>query len=276
MLLSIIIPIYNREQTLKRCLLSIQNLCLRDIEVLMIDDGSSDNSSLICKEFERADKRFHYYYKKNGGVSSARNYGISQAQGKWITFIDSDDWVLPNHFSYIKDYENLGVLYITGGVGLSKISDSPNVTGATSLPELERVNLSGFFKSKINYNPIYLVVNKCFYSEIIKRNHIRFKEDVSLGEDQIFVNHYLLYAVDICYVNEQTYIQWCDTLGSLTKSRRKIKDHFHCIWEVFKSFISLAITSKNLTIFMYALRYFLIRVWQRVVKLFIKRLIGRE
>lgn len=276
MLLSIIIPIYNREQTIKRCLLSIQSMYLKDIEVLMIDDGSSDNSSIICKEFECSDKRFHYYYKKNGGVSSARNYGISQAQGKWITFIDSDDWVLPNHFSYIKDCENLGVLYVTGVLGISNISDCSNVTGATSLLELERVNLSGFFKSKISHNLIYSVSNKCFYSEIIKRNNLRFKEDVSLGEDQIFLNHYLLYAVDILYVNEQTYIQWCGTIGSLTNSYRKIKDHFHCIWEVFKSFILLAVASRNLTIFMYALQYFLVRVWQRVIKLFIKRLIGRK
>ena len=64
MLLSIIIPIYNREQTLKRCLSSVQSMYLKDIEVLMIDDGSSDNSSTICKEFSIIDERFHYYYKK--------------------------------------------------------------------------------------------------------------------------------------------------------------------------------------------------------------------
>lgn len=101
--LSIIIPIYNREHVLSHCLESVRNISFQDYEVLMIDDGSTDGSSLLCKTFEQQDKRFHYFYKENGGVSSARNLGIKKAQGIWITFIDSDDIVLREHFSILSN-----------------------------------------------------------------------------------------------------------------------------------------------------------------------------
>lgn len=276
MLLSIIIPIYNREQTLERCLASVQKMHLKDFEVLMIDDGSSDNSTTICKKYTLLDNRFHYYYKKNGGVSSARNYGINHAQGKWISFIDSDDWVLPNHFSFLNDNSSSKALYITRVLGISKLNNDYLLNAAAVKPIIKKISLNNFFKEKIVNSPIYLVTNKCFSNIIIKSNNLQFKDDVSLGEDQIFVAQYLSHITNIYYSNELTYIQWYGTLGSLTNSRRKIGDNYHCICKVFKSLISLSFFSRNFTVFIYALNYFTTRFWQRVIKLFIKRLIGRQ
>lgn len=276
MLLSIIIPIYNREQTLKRCLSSVQSMYLKDIEVLMIDDGSSDNSSTICKEFSIIDERFHYYYKKNGGVSSARNYGIHIAQGEWITFIDSDDWVLPNHFSFLNDHTHSDALYITKVLGISKLDEYKSVKYFTSISEIQNINLSDYFKRKIANSPIYLVVNKCFFNTVIKSNNLKFKEDVSLGEDQIFVAQYLSHITNIYLNNEQTYIQWYGTFGSLTNSYRKISDNYHCLYEVSKSLFSLSVSTRNFTVFIYAINYYIIRVWQRIIKQFIKRLVKRK
>ena len=92
-LISIIVPIYNVENYLRHCLESIQNQTYQNFECLLINDGSSDNSAEICREYVEKDSRFRYFEKENGGVSSARNLGIERSKGQYITFIDSDDWV---------------------------------------------------------------------------------------------------------------------------------------------------------------------------------------
>lgn len=92
-LISVIIPIYNVEQYLSECLESLHSQEFQDIEFLLIDDGSTDQSSVLCQEFVKSDKRFHYFRQKNSGQSSARNYGLEQCRGKYISFVDSDDFV---------------------------------------------------------------------------------------------------------------------------------------------------------------------------------------
>ena len=92
-LISIIVPIYNVENYLRQCLDSIMNQTYQKFECLLINDGSSDNSAEICREYVSKDSRFRYFEKENGGVSSARNLGIEYSKGEYITFIDSDDWV---------------------------------------------------------------------------------------------------------------------------------------------------------------------------------------
>lgn len=116
--LSIILPIYNREQTLSKCLDSILSMKMQNYEVLLIDDGSTDGSKDICKKYELLDSRFNYYYKKNGGVSSARNLGLAKCSGIWVTFVDSDDFVSPNHFEDLADLLPKGYDFLMTGVGL--------------------------------------------------------------------------------------------------------------------------------------------------------------
>lgn len=99
-LISIIVPIYNVEKYLRICLDSIEHQTYSNIEVLLINDGSPDSSGEICQEYVARDSRFHYFEKENGGLSDARNYGIERSNGKYLTFIDSDDWVEP---TYIDD-----------------------------------------------------------------------------------------------------------------------------------------------------------------------------
>lgn len=99
--LSIIIPIYNAERYLECCLNSVLNQTFNDFEVLLIDDGSKDCSEHICQKYVEKDKRFKYYQKENGGVSSARNFGLDMASGKYIAFIDADDCIHKNYFEYL-------------------------------------------------------------------------------------------------------------------------------------------------------------------------------
>lgn len=92
-LVSIIVPVYNVEKYLKRCMTSILEQTYSNLEILLIDDGSPDNSGNLCDEIQSTDERIKVYHKANGGLSSARNYGLERCTGEYIFFIDSDDWI---------------------------------------------------------------------------------------------------------------------------------------------------------------------------------------
>ena len=98
--ISVIVPVYKAEAYLHRCVGSLLTQTFTDFEVLLVDDGSPDRSGAICDEYARRDSRVRVFHKENGGVSSARNYGISKAEGLWLLFVDSDDWCNEN---YIED-----------------------------------------------------------------------------------------------------------------------------------------------------------------------------
>ena len=101
---SIIVPVYNVEKYLQRCIESILTQTETDLELLLIDDGSKDKSGLICDEYAQKDERVNVIHKENGGVSSARNLGIEKANGEWMCFIDADDYVRLDFLSNIQQY----------------------------------------------------------------------------------------------------------------------------------------------------------------------------
>ena len=94
-MISVIVPVYNVEKYISQCLESIINQSYQDLEIIVVDDGSTDNSGTICDEFAEKDKRIIVYHTENHGLSAARNYGIDHLQGEWLMFVDSDDWVSP-------------------------------------------------------------------------------------------------------------------------------------------------------------------------------------
>ena len=100
-LISIVVPVYNVEEYLKQCLDSILDQTYRNWELILVNDGSTDSSGLICQEYAEKDARIRYYEKENGGLSDARNYGIEQAQGEYLTFVDSDDFLDASHLNVL-------------------------------------------------------------------------------------------------------------------------------------------------------------------------------
>lgn len=106
-LISLVVPIYNVENYLRMCLDSIANQTYSNIEILLVNDGSPDGSAAICQEFVARDSRFHYIEKENGGLSDARNVGIARAQGEFLSFVDSDDWIEP---TYVEDLYRAALL----------------------------------------------------------------------------------------------------------------------------------------------------------------------
>lgn len=109
--ISVILPVYNVQEYLPRCLDSIINNSFPDLEIICVDDGSTDNSLDILRSYEKQDSRIKVYVKENGGISSARNEGLRHCSGEWVAFIDSDDWIHKEYFSVLhsvqikKDYD---------------------------------------------------------------------------------------------------------------------------------------------------------------------------
>ena len=103
-MISVIVPLYNVEFYLRRCINSILNQSFVNFELLLIDDGSIDTSGIICNEYAEKDRRIKVFHKENGGVSSARNVGLANAKGTWIAFVDADDWVEPDYLKNLIDH----------------------------------------------------------------------------------------------------------------------------------------------------------------------------
>lgn len=179
---SIVIPVYNAEQYLNRCIQSVLNQTFSDFELILVNDGSTDNSLNICENFAENENRIKIISHKNNGVSFTRNKGIKAATGKYITFIDSDDFV---DKSYLESfYLQLSIKetdIIASGIikyyGESEINITYHVDYSDNIsiiPELEKQNLlSGPFA-------------KCFKRDVIVNNKILFDKDFSFGEDAIF------------------------------------------------------------------------------------------
>ena len=100
-LISVIIPVYKVEKYIRRCIDSVLNQSYKNIEIILVDDGSPDNCGKICDEYKEIDKRVCVFHKENGGLSDARNYGVMHARGEYIVFIDSDDYVENDYIDYL-------------------------------------------------------------------------------------------------------------------------------------------------------------------------------
>ena len=105
-LISIIVPVYNVEDYVEKCIITLLEQTYKNIEILLIDDGSTDNSGKICDKFALCDERIKVYHRKNSGLSATRNFGISQSKGKWLSFVDSDDYLDTNTYSSCMEIAN--------------------------------------------------------------------------------------------------------------------------------------------------------------------------
>lgn len=140
-LVSIIIPIYNVEKYIEKCLLSVQHQTYKNIEVLMVNDGTKDRSGELAKPFSNNDARFCYLEKENGGLSSARNLGLKNATGEYVYFLDSDDWLKEDYIEkMVGEFEESGKCNNSVDVVISKYYLEDGIIGRTYIPyESERL-----------------------------------------------------------------------------------------------------------------------------------------
>lgn len=197
---SIIIPVYNAEGTLHRCVDSLLNQDYADAEIILVNDGSSDASGRICREYADKDARVIYIDKMNGGVSTARNAGLDRASGQYVLFVDSDDYVADEYFQTLdmidEDYDFVMFShYVTDGKNVSaKIqhpfaSKDPDESVSKFCETLYRKTLS----------PPW---TKRYMNKIIKDQNLYFPEHLYIGEDKTFNIRYVLHCQN-CYISEK-------------------------------------------------------------------------
>lgn len=189
-MISVIVPVYNVEKWLSRCIASILAQTYTNFELLLIDDGSSDHSGVICDEYAGRDPRVRVLHKSNGGVSSARNLGLGNARGEWIAFCDADDYVSPYYL------ENLYKAASAPDIDLVfnyAIVDCNGKAEKETYPEkvIHLNELSELFL----YNDLIWHTStwsKLFKRSIIYSQNLRYIEDVHIGEDALFLFNYIL------------------------------------------------------------------------------------
>lgn len=201
-MVSIIVPIYNSEQRIAKCIESILSQTFKDFELILINDGSKDKSLEICREYEEKDNRIRVLTQENSGVSATRNRGIECAKGEYIQFVDSDDYIAPNMVEQLvmrmkandvdmvicgilKHYENYNEEIL------------PEKEGKIYMNELEE-RYPSIFGNYILHSP----VNKLYKKELIKST---FPTELSLGEDYTFNLNYLIESRSIYFIRESYY-----------------------------------------------------------------------
>ncbi len=185
--ISIIVPVYNVEQYLPRCMDSILAQTFTDFEVLLVDDGSKDRSGAICDEYAAKDARIRVFHKPNGGVSSARNVGLDEAKGEWVNFVDADDIVSDDCLEkllapaddevdiVIGDFQPFGITFEKKALENRRYSNS--LWGACLAERMKTM-------------PFGVPWGKLFRNGIIRTNGIRFDENIHFNEDSLFNQTY--------------------------------------------------------------------------------------
>lgn len=184
MQLSIIVPVFNAENTIKKCVDSILCQDYKGFELLLIEDGSKDCSPAICDEYSQKDNRVKVFHKPNGGVSSARNLGMENAQGEWVTFIDADDYITDGYFERVAEHDE-DILF----KGYKKF-DNNGIVGVRGKNDLFKMPVFSDFISQHSTDSLI----RCPWAKYYKRSLIgdlRFLTDMKIGEDAWFVFNYL-------------------------------------------------------------------------------------
>ena len=210
--ISIIVPIYNGAKYINKCIEMIINQTYKDFELIIVDDGSTDNSLAMCNEYAKKDSRIKLISKKNGGTWAARNSGIDESIGKYIIFFDCDDWYQDNLLQEMyTDIEINNVdLVISGQTNVIVDKNGKTIRKNTVLPN------KYFFKSKDEILSNYILLrkeeigdtlwNKIYKSEIIKKYNLKF-ENYKRGEDTIFNASYYEH-IDKCIVISKAFYSY--------------------------------------------------------------------
>lgn len=218
-LVSIIVPVYNAENYLVRCVGSVLNQEYTNFELILVDDGSRDNSGAVCDSFAERDGRVRVVHKENTGVSDSRNKAIEQAKGKYLQFLDSDDWLTPEATKlFVRSAESSGCdmviadFYRVSGDNLSHKGDieKEGLLTRQEFAALMMENPADFY-----YGVLW---NKLFKRELIERLHLRMDPEISWCEDFIFNLEYIRHCKSIYALQAPVYY-YVKTKGSLVNSQ---------------------------------------------------------
>lgn len=236
---SIIVPVYNVEKYIRECLDSIVAQTFTDWECLLIDDGSPDNSGGICDEYADNDCRFKVFHKSNGGVSSARNLGLDNARGEWVTFVDADDMIAPDFLSALVEptlkYDDLDFVH----AGCCNYQDGKNV-GIEQKYEPYYGSAPAYLFNQfrgLTFSKLFRLENVNHWSDGLP---LRFDEKMRIAEDMAFTLDYILNVNHYAFVSETGYLYRRDNEGSATKTTLtpNFETELHSFEHIYRATIS--------------------------------------
>ena len=227
-LISVIIPVYNTEQYLKRCIESVLKQTYKNIEVILVDDGSTDNSLTICNEYANIDNRVSVIHQRNSGVSTARNQGIEIMKGKYFICIDSDDWIEPNMIETLYNYiKNNDADISICNFYINKESGEQSIKNEVKKQELILTDIKGMYENLFDEKMFggYLW-NKLIKTSIIKDNteKILFNEKIAIEEDVLFLIEVFKKCSKICYDSRIVLYHYFQRSTSAVRFNYQLKD----------------------------------------------------
>lgn len=246
-LISVIIPIYNTEKYLEKCIDSVITQTYEYIEIILINDGSTHMNCInICRSFEKKYNNIRFFDKKNNGVSEARNFGIEMANGKFVMFIDSDDWIEKDTIKTLYNNINDNDLSVCS---YRIICDNYNFTN--NVKELKRDIVlkqdkaleALFWNGKYQMNYQGFIFNKLFKKEIIDKYHIRFAKNILYNEDRLFIFCYLLHCNNKIYFSKYIGYNYYKRVGSIT-NQKVYNEKMYTEFIAFDNMSKLALGSK--------------------------------
>ena len=241
--ISVIIPVYNAEKYLCRCIDSILAQTYKDFELLLIDDGSKDSSGTICDEYAAQDARVRVFHKENGGVSSARNVGLDHARGEWITFVDSDDYIEEN---FLRSFEgNLDADLVVGNMEICEDGKLPSDIGAHIVPG-KYSPIQSVLKGNLTNHAFCAPWGKLFRKDCIGDLH--FDVGMTICEDTKFVYNYIAKAKDmrILSLDEAThYVYMYPSIPSREKYQMSVEASVYCLLSMEKAYQEVGVYDRR-------------------------------
>lgn len=218
-LVSVIIPVWNTGTSVCNMTDAILGQSFRDFELILVDDGSTDNTLSVLRKIEKVDSRVRVFTKPNGGPSSARNLGLEKATGEYIQFYDADDSITPHSLKICTD----AILasksdIVVSGWQIYTVRNN-KYTPYVLRDETVSNNLEAYVLRSLGTNGmLYNLWNKLFRADIIREHHLRFREDLSFGEDLIFALHYFSHISHLQVISDITYHYQESSAGTFGKS----------------------------------------------------------
>ncbi len=216
--ISIIVPVYNTEKYLPRCLDSILSQSFTDFELLLVDDGSTDGSGTVCDKYAVKDNRVRVFHKENGGVSSARNLGLKEAKGSWICFVDSDDELIQNGLQVMADGVSGGVCMVMSGYQKFEDGKLQEDTGRLGKKYKILERDKALLLMYPNQEWVYMGYSwgKLISREEVVGQGISFNEDITIKEDTLFwVTCLCKSNKAVCFTYSPSYKYFKTRLGAM-------------------------------------------------------------
>lgn len=239
-MLSVVIPAYNVENYIERCVNSVLNQKLKNIEIIVIDDGSMDKTTDICLKISRDNKNIIYKKVQNSGCSAARNLGISIAKRKYIAFLDSDDWVDSEMYMDMveKAEEKQADIVICG---FKKLDENKNLLSTVKVPKKD--DKDGYTDCTTQW--FSSPCNKIYKKEMLDSNNIKFLLDVYTGEDMFFNFMCFFYSKNITSI-DKPYYNYFMNQNSVSNNYKNRTDIYTVIWELISFYKRNGVYEKNI------------------------------